>query len=306
MTQWQKGKGWGWIWGAEDEIGALNAITSESVRDALRLVKKGKIADLGVMVDRRSFRWSGHAATEVMLYRTPHGERIAGDEVPGSNDPRWHSTVIFTGDNVGTHLDSLGHVTLGTDAETHWYNGFKEDQYGEDLGVRRAGADKFPPIVARGVLVDVAAFKKMEALPGHYPITPEDIRQTLAWENVDLRVGDVVLVRTGTGRFWGDVGENHEHISRHDTAGITLESARWLAEQSGPILIGSDTSTVEVVPYTESVHAYLLVEQGIPLGELHYLEQLSEERVYEFAYFATTNKIKGAAAGVAMRPAALY
>lgn len=306
MTHWKKGTGWGWIWGAEDEIGALNAINPESVVTALKLVKRGKIADLGVMVDRRSFRWAGHAATEVMTYRTPHGERVAGDDVPGSNDPRWHSTAVFTSDNIGTHLDGLGHVTLGTGKETHWYNGYKEDDYAGDFGVARAGADKFPPILARGVLVDVAAQKNVEALPGHYAITPDDIRHTLDWEKVSLQTGDVVLVRTGVARFWGEVGENHEEISRHDTAGITLESAQWLVEQFGPILIGSDTSTVEVVPYIESVHAYLLVKQGVPMGELHNLEQLSRERVYEFAYFAATNKIKGAAAGIAMRPAAIY
>ena len=72
------------------------------------------------------------------------------------------------------------------------------------------------------------------------------------------------------------------------------------------MLIGSDTSTVEVVPFADMVHPYLLVEQGVPLGEIHYLEQLSQERIYEFLYVATTNKIKGAAAGVAMRPFAMY
>ena len=113
-------------------------------------------------------------------------------------------------------------------------------------------------------------------------------------------------MRTGTGRFWGETGADCEDLARHDTAGITLESAKWLVEQCGAILIGSDTSTVEVVPFQEFVHVYLLVEQGVPLGELHYLEHLSKEHVYEFAYFATTNKIKGAAAGVAMRPTAVY
>jgi len=39
---------------------------------------------------------------------------------------------------------------------------------------------------------------------------------------------------------------------------------------------------------------------------LHYPEQLSKEQVYEFAYFETTNKIKGMAAGVAMPPVAIY
>lgn len=306
MGNWQKGKGWGWIWGPDDEIGALNAITEQSVLSALRLVTKGRIADLGVTVDRGSFRWAGHAATEIMSYRTPHGERVAGDDVPGSNDPRWHSTAIFTGDNVGTHLDSLGHITVGTGPDTHWYNGFKESQHGGDFGVRKASVDKFPPIVARGVLLDIAGCKKVDALPGSYVITPTDLGEALAFGHVALRTGDVVLIRTGTGRLWGETGADHAQLNRHDTAGINLESARWLIEEFGVILIGSDTSTVEVVPFTEMVHPYALVEQGVPLGEIHYLEQLSQERIYEFLYIATTNKIKGAAAGVAMRPFAMY
>lgn len=306
MNGWMKGQGWGWIWGREDEIGALNAITPESVLAALQLVKNGRIADLGVTVDRSSFRFSGHAPTEVVCYRTPQGERISGDDLPGVDDPRWHSTVIYTGDNVGTHLDGLGHVTVGIGTDTHWYNGFKENQFASDFGVRKASADKFPPIVARGVLIDVARYKNLEALPGGYAITPADLRETLAWEKMELRTGDVALIRTGTGRYWGKCGEDHAAIARHDTAGINLETARWLIEECGPILIASDTSTVEVVPYEESVHVYLLVQQGVPMGELHYLEQLSEERVYDFMYIATTNKIKGAAAGVAMRPFAIY
>ncbi|MBZ5607668.1 MAG: cyclase family protein [Acidobacteriia bacterium] len=306
MAQWQKGKGWGWIWGAEDEIGALNAITPQTVLEALRLIRHGKTADLGLVVDRSSFRWPGHAATEVMSYRTPSGERAAGDDVPGSNDTRWHSAVVFTCDHIGTHLDGLAHITVGKGADTHWYNGFQEPRFGGDFGVMRAGADKFPPIIARGILLDVAGWKGVEALPSSYAITPDDLRQTLAWENVELRTGDVVLVRTGTGRFWGETGADHEAIHRHDTAGISLESAHWLIEEFGPIVLGSDTTTVEVVPFVESVHAYCLVEQGVPLAELHYLEQLATEKVYEFAYVAMTNKIKGATAGIAMRPVAIY
>jgi|SRR5208337_246471 len=306
MTKWQKGKGWGWIWGPEDEIGALNAITPESVLAALKLVQKGKVADLGVLVDRNSFRWAGHAPTEVVTYRTPRGERLAGDVLPGSNEPHWHSTVIITGDNIGTHLDGLGHVTVGTGEQAHWYNGFREEQWASDFGVCKGGADKYPPIVARGVLVDVAEFKKVEALPNHYAITPEDVQQTLDWEKVELRVGDIVLVRTGTGRFWGEVGADHERLARHDAAGISLETARWLVEQCGSILIGTDTSSCEAVPCEEMAHVYLLVEQGVPMGELHYLEQLSQERVYEFVYIATTNKLRGIVAGIAMRPFAIY
>jgi len=251
--------------GPEDEIGTLNAITPATVMAALQLAKNGRTADLGVMVDRRSFRWAGHAPTEVMTYRPPQGERIAKDDVAGANDPRWHSTPIFTCDKVGTHVDGLGHVTVGRGDDTHWYNGFREQHHGSDFGVLKAGAKKFPPIIARGILIDVAAFKQVDALPAHYEITPEELQQTLDWEKIELRVGDVVLVRTGTGWFWGETGADYEYLASHDTAGITLGSAKWLVEQCGSILVGSDTSTVEVVPYKESARAYLLVEQGVPL-----------------------------------------
>jgi hypothetical protein len=53
------------------------------------------------------------------------------------------------------------------------------------------------------------------------------------------------------------------------------------------------------------VHVYLLVQQGVHIGEFHNLERLAAERVYEFAYVATTNAIRGSVAGTALRPLAL-
>jgi hypothetical protein len=50
---------------------------------------------------------------------------------------------------------------------------------------------------------------------------------------------------------------------------------------------------------------YLLVDQGVYIGEFHYLEDLAKDKVYEFAYIAATNKIRGAAAGFTMRPIAV-
>ena len=53
-----------------------------------------------------------------------------------------------------------------------------------------------PPIVARGVLVDVAGFKNVEALPSSYEITVADIEGALKAQNVDVTPGTVVLLRT--------------------------------------------------------------------------------------------------------------
>src|SRR5262245_54115774 len=54
---WQRGMGWGWIWGKDDEVGALNALTAESQAAALRLAAQGQVFDLGMTYSRRSYKW---------------------------------------------------------------------------------------------------------------------------------------------------------------------------------------------------------------------------------------------------------
>src|SRR4029077_19227906 len=100
-------------------------------------------------------------------------------------------------------------------------------------------------------------------------------------------------------------------IVEHDSAGADLTGARWLIGEQGAVMVGSDTSGYEFNPAPDSpgtgipVHRYLLVDQGVHLGEFHYLEGLSQARAFTFCYIAAVNKIKGAAAGFALRPIAL-
>ena len=218
----------------------------------------------------------------------------------------WHSEALFINDNVATQIDGLAHITAG--ADNHWYNGYKEADWGGDWGPRKCDVTTIPPIVARGVLIDVAAYKRVDALPGHTLITAQDLKDTLAWENVTLKPGDVVLVRTGTGRFWGEDGADHARLAEHDSAGPDLVATKWLVEDQGAMMVGSDTSGYEVNPPPGNpgtvipVHRYLLVDQGVHIGEFHYLEGLSKAMAYEFCYIASINKIKGTVAGFALRP----
>ena len=79
-----------------------------------------------------------------------------------------------------------------------------------------------PPIIARGVLLDVAGYKNVDALPSHYEITVEDLEGTLETQGIDITPGTVVLIRTGTAQYWGENGSDHEKIGEHDSAGIGL------------------------------------------------------------------------------------
>ncbi len=311
---WVQGKGWGWVWGKTDEIGSLNAMTDASRLEALALVKRGQTFDLGQTYSRRSYKWPGHNSGEIISFRSPEGiSRMHDPDAPSdaTNSDRvfWHSAALFVSDNIATQIDSLSHITAGDDF--HWYNGFKESEWGGDFGPRKCDASTIPPIVARGVLIDVAAYKKVDALSGHTVITTQDLKDTLAWQKVTLKPGDVVLVRTGAGRFWKEDGADHKTIGEHDSAGPDLAATKWLVEQMGAMMVGSDTSGYEVSPPSEKsgtsipVHRYLLVDQGVHIGEFHNLEGLSEAKVYEFCYTAATNKIAGTAAGFALRPVGL-
>ena len=310
---WTKGKGFGWVYGNADEVGALNAVnTPAQVLRALRDVKTGRVYDLGVRIDRTSYKWPGHSPTEIMSFRGPHGLRTGKDIPTFQNDARnigFHNCALFISDNVGTQIDGLGHITTG--ADNHWYNGFREADHAGDFGITRADADSTPPIVGRAVLIDVATWKGVDALPSNFAIGPQELQAALAAQKTELAPGDIVLIRTGTLRHWGPTGADHVRIGQHDSAGLTLAGAKWLVEQQGAVFIGSDTSGLEVgsdpalpgrpIP----VHEYLLIEQGVHIGEFHNLEELARNKVYRFTYIATTNRLKGTVAGTALRPIAI-
>lgn len=311
---WVEGKGWGWIWGADDEVGSLNAMQPETVRAAMDIAKEGIIYDLGVRYSRASYKWPGHSPCEVMTFRGPEGVKRQADQpftLPDVNasGQGWHSCALFISDNVATQIDGLGHVTVGED--NHWYNGFREADWGGNFGVRKCDATTIPPIVARGVLLDIAGARGTDALPSSYGITPSDIDAAIEGQDVELRPGDIVLIRTGVLRYWGEDGSDVDKLAEHDSAGITLETARYLVEHFGAMMIGADTSGLEVNPAQPvsdtfiPVHRYLLIEQGVHIAEFHNLEDLARDKVYEFTYIAMTNKITGTTAGFTLRPIAI-
>jgi kynurenine formamidase len=315
LKGWTKGKGWG-PWDKDDEVGALNALTAETTKAALGMVKKGKVYDLGVNYDAESFRWPGHNPGAIMTFRNPEGifrqkdNKAATDPKLNPDKVGWHSCALFISDNVATQLDGLGHITAGEDY--HWYNGFKEAQWGGNFGIRKCDATTIPPIITRGVMIDVAGFRDTDALPAHYEITPEDLKAALEKQKTKIQPGDAVFIRTGTLKYWGDNGSDHEKIKQHDTAGINLAAAKWLVEQQGAILVGSDTSGLEHSPGPGQkatfipVHKYLLVDQGVHIGEFHNFEEMARDGVYEFCYICLVARVKGATAGFCLRPVAIH
>src|SRR5206468_5884342 len=102
---WQKGKGWGWTWGKDDEVGSLNALSNPSRAAALALATRGEVFDLGLTYSRRSYKWPGHSPGEIITFRSPDGiHRMKdADAPPAEQNPDhvyWHSAALFISDNV--------------------------------------------------------------------------------------------------------------------------------------------------------------------------------------------------------------
>ena len=304
--------------GDEDELGNLNELSPELVKKAISRIEEGKVYDLGLMYDRRSYKFAGHSPGEIMSFRTPAGELLQEDlpfvvsEEDNSLNTTFTSNALFISDNVATQLDTLGHIYEGS--PPHAYNGFRSEDIQTDWGLMKLGIETVPPIVAPATMIDVAASEGQDPLPKSFGIGPDRLQAALDKQGVDIDPLDVVLVRTGTAGVWmkGDgVGANHAELEGPDSAGLTVSGAKWLVEEKGALAVGTDTSGIEVLPPSEQlddgtsfnpVHVYLLVRQGVHILEYQNLEALAEDQTYKFAYILGVNKIKGGTAGTVLRP----
>ena len=210
--------------------------------------------------------------------------------------------ALALGSHVGTHIDALCHFSR--DGKLHGQVDVAPIQsYGGGIG--HLSIDTVPPILRRGVLLDIAGLIGTDSLPRDFVIAPDHLEAARRAHGVNIRSGDVVLLRTGWGQFWSDPirfiagGEGGQAAG----PGLAIEGARWLSEQ-GIYAAGSDTVAFEKVPSAMPVHVHLLVESGIHIIENLNLEALAKASVYDFLFIALPLKIQGAT-GSPIRPIAL-
>jgi len=202
--------------------------------------------------------------------------------------------------HMGTHIDALNHFGLNGKI----WNGYPADEYIGDRGWKVTGAETIPPIIARGVLIDVAAAKGVDMLSAGYRITRQDLIDALSRQRVDLEEGDVVLVRTGRMQLYEDAA-----AYMANAPGLGIEAARFVAEEGGAMVVGGDTLSFESRPSELEddyvpLHTYFLAQRGTPILELVYLEELSNDAVYEFAFIGGSLKWRGSDAAP-IRPIAI-
>ena len=242
--------------------------------------------------------FGSHPPFEVTMYRTPLGLRGDGEEPWGPvNEVNlgYMAEVTSGTSHSGAHVDALAHITIGDD--DHWYGGISAHEHLGDRGPKIGDGSKLPHFITRGVLLDVPAYRGIDALPASDPVSADELQAVAAHQGVEVREGDIVLIRTGYLSKWPDPDE----LAKHRTAGPDISAAQWLLD-AGVVATGSDTETYEVQPAPDlgspanpqPVHTLLLVEQGIYLFECIYLEDLAAAGVHEFLFIALPTKIEGA------------
>jgi kynurenine formamidase len=271
---------------------------------AINLVRRGLVFDLDIGRFPGMTRNPAQPPFDVVTYRSPRGlanEGREGDGAPRADEDNFGFLLelVTTSMHMGTHIDALCHVTAGKPGRG--YGDFRAEEDIGDKGALRYDITTVPPIVARGVLLDVAGALGVAKLePGH-EITLGEVERAIAFGGAAVQTGDVVLVRTGHLRDWPELEFGSE-------PGLGLEAAVWLAER-GPFAIGADNSAVEVIPSrvprrAQPVHVELIAKRGIYLIEWVGLERLAASGTYEFCFIALPLKISGAS-GSLLRPVAM-
>jgi kynurenine formamidase len=268
-------------WGAGDTRGSANHVKPASVLAAMQLVKSGQIVELGRVLEG-SMPVFGTRRFDLHTKRTFVNQ---GRNKRGSNE----ELVVSEIGQVGTQFDAFPHQMIGGS----FYNCVPIEGNETRTGFAKLGVEGVGSLVARGVLIDVAALKGVPVLPDTYEITPQDLQQALARQKLTLKPGDAILIHTGWGTLWNV--DNARYVKT--CPGIGVAAAEWLAKQD-PLLVGADNWPVEVGPNPDPdlslpVHQIMLVVNGIHTLENLKLDVLAAERVHEFAFVVQPLKIKG-------------
>jgi len=210
------------------------------------------------------------------------------------------SGLITCAEHSGTHIDALCHQA----ENLTMYGGCTVTaQIQTPAGFTELGVETIPPIIARGVLLDVAAVAGVERLPDGHLVAAHELQAAADAAGVEPNPGDVAVIRTGNATVWDDPDAYLRG------PGLSADAARWLAERR-PLAVGADNVALDVVGHVDPdigslpCHVILLVRNGVYIIENLQLEELAQTGVSEFVFVCLPLKMRGVT-GSPVRPLAL-
>ncbi len=303
------GSNWG-DFGADDQLGRLNLLTPEKVRQGAAEVREGLSFCLSLPLDY------------------PGGNALNPSRFPPELGPTFHdgnprinfplsiidaaNTDVVSDDRVSitlqysTQWDSLAHVGSHFDAdgdgvaEKVYYNGYRAGEAvigpkdyddpsstGErahvgavDLGIENM-AEK--AIQGRGVLVDLSrSYGRGRTLVGY-----DELMRCMEETGAEVESGDMLVLRTGFAEVVMEMQRRPDPDTLHDSCAVLNgrddRLLQWITD-SGIAAICADNYAVEAYPAPPKdgprpalpIHEHCLFKLGLPLAELWYLKDLGE------------------------------
>ena len=283
-------------YGTDDTLGAINNLSPQKVLQATRLVKHGKTYRLGVTTGSTSPAYPPRSFSMTVL------QLDDGTGTPlGTNKATGNDDLMNLWMGIGSQIDGLGHM-----GENHvYYNATHARDFVTPKGLIKFSIHELPPIVTRGILLDMTKLLEMNPLPKGTAINRSEIERAAKAANVLIESGDVVLLHTG----WLDIMDTDPNRFMEGQPGLGLSGARYLA-QLGVVAVGADNWALEVIPAEKEgevfpVHPELLAKNGVYILENMDSRELARDGVTEFLFVLGQPRFEGAVQAV-INPVAIY
>ena len=306
------GSTWG-DFGPDDQLGRLNLLTPEKVRQGVAEVREGRTFCLSLPLDLPGGNVLNPRRHPPVVRPTLRNGRPNMNYRMGSDNPLY--TDVVSDDLVVMHLqystqwDSLAHVGSMFDAngdglpEAVYYNGWRAGRHilgpleAADAGVpapgqarstssaTRLGIERMAAhgVQGRGVLIDLAAHLGRERTVVGY----DALMRVMEADRVSVETGDMVLLHTGFGEMLMEMGGQPDG-ERLGNACAVLDGRderllQWITD-SGLAILAADNYAVEAHPATSHVgccatlplHEHCLFKLGVHLGEMWWLTELAQ------------------------------
>ena len=277
--------------------GRIKRVDKNTILEAIKVIKEGTYFDLGLEINKKMPGIKDGVFPFSMLFcDLPENTDRNFKKIEKDSKISTASEVIIGNTHTSTHIDSLCHWQL---------DGKVIEKYNiEDIrtaeGWRKCGSETIPPIIGRGVLIDIAKYLNKDKLEDEHLISLEEVKGCLKKFNLHIKFGDIVCVRSGK------VVDAWKEDYYKKGPGIGAEAANWLADQ-GMCALCFDYGCIDGIPFKDfnnTTHINLICKKRIHLIESIYLEELSQNNIFDFFIFCSSLKFTGAT-GSWVRPVAI-
>lgn len=280
------------VYGPDDNFGTLNNLTPERVAHAASEVQTGERLSLQLPP----------ALPDPPLY----GRSPLTHEIMQTGRNNWDDRLDCFYPQRATQWDGFRHVRF---REYGFYGGVTQDppQMGDRLSIHHWARQG---IIGRGVLLDCERYLHSIGQPvdafAERAITADELRAVAETQDVDIRPGDILCIRTGWATRYKTAGQD-ERSALAKSGGRPAFIGVSAAESSVALFwnwqvsaVAADNPAVESAPGDPaigSLHRRALVQLGIPLGELFDFDELAEKCAqdgrWSFMFVSTPLAIAG-------------